>query len=717
MRCAAAVHRKRARNNHDAIEEQRKKTRGNENRRNSSDNVHHAVTFYTIKITTSDFVHAGTTNDILITLVGKDGTSIESRRSSCIFTPDFKKGATTVFDIEAPDIGVPLYIKLKLEYNVKRDAWACDEVIITREGEDVSYPVYDWISNEVYVASGEALIHTQEGDALRSLCSSEVDKAKVKFEWTAKPTQNDIGWGLPRCVNTTSSAGLPWIFRRSLTRVFNDLKAFVEGFLVNNFFNTLQSLSCGKPKSFDDFKQWYSCLDDGKDPAFIYRWYEDVEFGRQQLMGVSPLALKRCDFLPQCCNITESDVYGSLSPTSLQNEMEKGKIFIGDYSEVFRDIERNKGPNGETLYCPDAIGLFHVNGNGDLMPIAIQLIPNDPTSIFTPKCDYYDWLLAKMYYRTAAANIHQWYEHFFLTHSVMEPFSVAVFRNFPRSHPVYKLLRPHLQTVSAINVQARALLLPPDTKANQALAISGIEFVRSAFKTFRMGHLDFPKILKERGLDDSKILPKNYYRDDALHLWKVIYDFTSSILKIYYESDQDVEEDREIQDFAYDVATQGLGWQDGDTKDMPEHISSLDELIHLCTVLIYSSSVSHASVNFPQYEVYQFVPNCPASMRLPPHCNKEKATIERVLDSLPDENIGAIQIALTYLLSKKSPDELYIGEYPMNLFTDQEALDAIDKYRRNLEEYFQKVKERNGNAGDHAYKWLGKDMVPNSIAI
>lgn len=53
----------------------------------------------------------------------------------------------------------------------------------------------------------------------------------------------------------------------------------------------------------------------------------------------------------------------------------------------------------------------------------------------------------------------------------MESFAVALFRDLPRSHPIYKLLRPHLQTVTVINVLARTSLILAGSGANMALAL------------------------------------------------------------------------------------------------------------------------------------------------------------------------------------------------------------------------------------------------------
>ena len=65
----------------------------------------------------------------------------------------------------------------------------------------------------------------------------------------------------------------------------------------------------------------------------------------------------------------------------------------------------------------------------------------------------------------------QWSHHYVRTHAVTETCAIATFRNFARSHPLYKLLRPHLRTSVRITTSGRAELLPPFTPANLTVAI------------------------------------------------------------------------------------------------------------------------------------------------------------------------------------------------------------------------------------------------------
>lgn len=78
-----------------------------------------------------------------------------------------------------------------------------------------------------------------------------------------------------------------------------------------------------------------------------------------------------------------------------------------DYTELTKDFKRNKNVQGQQLYAPDAICIFYVNANDDLVPIAIQLVPGDPETIFTPNDTELDWLLAKMYFKTTFGVMHE----------------------------------------------------------------------------------------------------------------------------------------------------------------------------------------------------------------------------------------------------------------------------------------------------------------------
>ena len=81
-------------------------------------------------------------------------------------------------------------------------------------------------------------------------------------------------------------------------------------------------------------------------------------------------------------------------------------MYICDLSDIMDGL-----PCKEDHYCPAPICLLYVNGANKLVPIAIQLKkkagPDNP--IFLPTDNWYDWVLAKMYYRCADSQVYMFY--------------------------------------------------------------------------------------------------------------------------------------------------------------------------------------------------------------------------------------------------------------------------------------------------------------------
>uniref|UniRef100_H2Y5X3 Lipoxygenase domain-containing protein n=1 Tax=Ciona savignyi TaxID=51511 RepID=H2Y5X3_CIOSA len=595
----------------------------------------------------------------------------------------------------------------ELESRDVDDEWLCERVIVTYMGSDVIFPIYDWIENQAQFTTGEAMIpQNVKNHYVKSLRHKEIEQKRAMYAWTDRPTSSHIGWGLPRYMNANTYKELPSIFQRNEIRQKHldneDLKAHIN--------TTLKVLSV------DSFHRFYEREKlDVKLNDFLSDWDTDEGMGRQCLTGVSPLAIQRCTTIPSNCDVTGDDVIPFLEGKSLEEAIKIGKIYLSDYSEILKDVKRNKNTFKKQLHCPKAIGLFYVSNSGTFLPIAIQLVPGDRDYLFTPSSGDEDWMLAKMYFRCAQANVHEWGYHFLYTHNVIEPFGVALFRCLPSAHPIYKLLRPHLRTLSAINTDARNDLIPETSKANQSLSISGSDLCRKMFKTFRFDDIIIPKVLKKLGTDDRTLLPNFHYRDDAMALWKIMEDYVIDVLTHHYSSDEEVEGDYELQGWARDVAREGLGWQDGDSRGFPETITTIPQLMEICVTLMFTSSAQHAAVNFGQFETYKFMPNAPVGLRLPPHKNGEGSK-QRILDSLPDALMTNFIIAIAYALSKFAPNEVFLADFSRKYFTEDVVIGFQDKYVGKLKELESKILSRNQRL-EHEYKYLLPSRIPKSIAV
>ena len=140
---------------------------------------------------------------------------------------------------------------------------------------------------------------------------------------------------------------------------------------------------------------------------------------------------------------------------------------------------------------------------------------------------------------------YQMITHLLRCHLMMEPISVASWRQLPSLHPVWKLLFPHIKGVMAINTLGRRLLISPGGVADKTLSVGGgghVTLMQKYYRSITWGSYDLPKMLKERGVDDPEKLPNFYYRDDALNLWNAISEFVKDIIAAYYSSDDDVDQ-------------------------------------------------------------------------------------------------------------------------------------------------------------------------------
>jgi len=325
-------------------------------------------------------------------------------------------------------------------------------------------------------------------------------------------------------------------------------------------------------------------------------------------------------------------------------------------------LKPGEGAPGSYFCAP--ICLFRKQPDGKLLPIVIQLkqTPGADNPLWTPK-DGLGWLLAKMYVKNADGCIHQAVTHLLKTHLVLEAVTVAMWRQLPEAHPVFKLLVPHTRSTIAINCAARGTLINDGGIFDKTVGIGikgAAELIRRAFSSFKIQDLNFPEAIRAKGVDGD--LPNYYFRDDGIKLFGIIRDYVTELLNIYYLGDDDVKRDAELQAWMQDMYTNGFAsaTSDGTHHGFTGSIASKTELIALVTSVIYQGSVGHASINFSQLAYYGFVPNAPLMMRAPPPTSKVGITMERLMSSLGTTSDVGNQLAITYTLSRYADGEVSI---------------------------------------------------------
>uniref|UniRef100_A0A8D3D9L9 Arachidonate 12-lipoxygenase n=1 Tax=Scophthalmus maximus TaxID=52904 RepID=A0A8D3D9L9_SCOMX len=164
-------------------------------------------------------------------------------------------------------------------------------------------------------------------------------------------------------------------------------------------------------------------------------------------------------------------------------------------------------------------------------------------------------------------------------------------------------------------------------------------------------------------------LPNYFYREHSLMLWEAIHSFVSGMVSLYYQSDHDVQGDVELQ-----------AW--------------IREIFDWCA----------------------WVPNTPCTMRQPPPTDKNAATMEMVMASLPDVSQSCLQMAITWHLGRAQPDAIPLGHYTEEHFTEAPAVALINGFRAELEKIEAHILSQNERL-ELQYLFLLPSRIENSITI
>lgn len=158
-----------------------------------------------------------------------------------------------------------------------------------------------------------------------------------------------------------------------------------------------------------------------------------------------------------------------------------------------------------------------------------------------------------------------------------------------------------------------------------------------------------------------------FNREDALVLWEAISSFIREIMGVYYHSDNDVVEDKELQAWIKDTHDNGFPSGEGHVDhQFPQKLGSLDDLIKVLTCVVFTCSCQHAAVNFGQLEAYAFIPNAPPTMQLPPPTKKGETDMKRIMNTLPSKWQTGWHIGTMHALTRFAEDEVRI--YPCTLY-------------------------------------------------
>lgn len=449
-------------------------------------------------------------------------------------------------------------------------------------------------------------------------------------------------------------------------------------------------------------------------PPIAKDFMDDRAFAAMRVAGPNPVMLKRLKTRDERMPITNEMFRIAVPKDSLDAALAEGRLYLADYAPL-DGAELGTFPNGQKyLYAP--LALFVITGsNKELLPVAIQCkqMPGADNPIFTPN-DGYNWLIAKTIVETADGNIHEASTHLGRTHLTMEAFVISSYRQLADNHPMALLLWPHFEGTLAINKASWQHLIADKggvdklmggtINTSRKVAVQGVQSTRV------MNDL-LPLTFAQRDVADREAFPNYPYRDDSLLYWDAIHEWVNAYVRLYYPNDAEIQRDTELQGWARELASD----DGGRIKGLPNNgsIQRIEELIEVATFVIYTCSVQHAAVNFPQYDCMSYVPNMPLAGYRPAPTTKTGATEADFVAMLPTLDMAELQMDLGYLLGTVHYTEL--GQYGRHQFHDQRVAAPLQQFQKRLADIGQKINERNLTR--RPYETLNPSGIPQSINI
>ncbi|KAL3066805.1 hypothetical protein OYC64_016704 [Pagothenia borchgrevinki] len=530
-------------------------------------------------------------------------------------------------------------------------------------------------------------------------------------DWRNKDYQWHLyGEGMPYCMKAETIWSLPPEVRFSWTKEAELAYDLVTGLIKMKLWGLADSKENWTDLDYIKAILWTKNSLSGRVQE---HWKEDAFFGYQFLNGVNPMLIRRCSALPNNFPVTDEMVFSG-GPYTLVEEMKKGNIFLCDYK-----LLDGLTPNiidGKQQYMAAPLVLLHKTPDDELMPLAIQLkqTPAGDNPIFLPTDSEYDWLMAKIFVRSADFNLHEINGHLLRTHLLAEVFTVSLMRNVPREHLLHKLLLPHTRYTLQINILARNHLISENGSFSQFVA-SGGEALKTILKrslsSLTYSSLCIPEDITERGLE---AVPNFYYRDDGLKLWDIIQRFVQGMLSFHYESNAEVLKDEHLQDWISEIFK--YGFLSRSSTGIPESFTTVAELVKFVTMVIFTCSGQHSAVNTGQYDYGGWMPNAPTTMQLPPPTRKGTTSEERMLQALPNKGQTAKAMVTLWLLSDLGIDTVHLGHYPDADFDETTPYELMRAYQGDLQALSARIRLRNVPL-KFPYTYIDPVVVENSVTI
>jgi len=321
-------------------------------------------------------------------------------------------------------------------------------------------------------------------------------------------------------------------------------------------------------------------------PAIEENFFKDRCFADQRVAGVNPYQLWRVTNKEGSNGIEWKSLlenklnehfdwdevfktaFAKKEGITLEQAIDNGDIYVNIYPELdgvkmpealLRDVKFNH----TVLQMTSPIAFFAVVeaelGIKRLNPVAIQMDSTPDSKVHTP-IDGKDWFLAKSFVQRADFNSLHLIRKRLKVHLYLDAPCTLVEKYFSEYHPIYQLIRQHCRAALETNKLFEIKLFGRSAPIYKVLNIdysSALELVNKEYQRMSFQDLDLLEDLKKRGVDDTEKLPYYPYRDDGKLLYHKLNEFADAFIDAYYEDDEEVVADNELQELVNELSADG----------------------------------------------------------------------------------------------------------------------------------------------------------------
>lgn len=517
--------------------------------------------------------------------------------------------------------------------------------------------------------------------------------------------------------------------------VFGSFSEEVASKLLDDIGALFAQANLGTGGNFQEYKDLFVVYKPDK-VAYLNQFLRDDIFGLYRVAGPDPLHLRKLDgevdkMFPELTNDIFHGIKG-FEKDNISDAQRQGRLYYLDYAE-FDGIPTGNLPDGTVkegfeLYAPTCLLCvpLECDERTSILPISIRCGQGKEYPMYTPNAKHTDpvtWLAAKCTVQVADAVMLECRYHLGRTHLLLETFVCSAKRTLAPNHPLNKFLSIHFEGTALINWLGSKRLAAPGGTID-VISAPPVDTTTALCADAIKAPFSFNKSMPDREFASRGVLDGDFnypYRDDALLLWAAIQKWVGALIRAYYKSDKDVTDDYELRAWCKEIVDPKAAAIPGFGETPNGEVKTVDYLVKFISTIVFTGSVQHAALNFPQGALMQFVPAMPlVGMAPAPKTAKPFASEEEYVEKmLPDLNTAQRQLNTAELLAGFQWTSL--GEYGRQLsWAPDEVDEAVKEFKEDLLDIGSKIQKRNQKerlANLPVYDYLVPKNIPQSTNV